>query len=190
MAPKRKVCAEEEKSDEDMRDFIEEEDEEDDEDFDPDEEGESEEEEEDDDEFEEEEAAEEDAQSTGEKEALCGATTSTSKPTQVTGVPQWIDQSNIVQGKRSRRPTGKRLIDELYEEPAVQKMMLEGVGKEIHEALVDENFDEDEEEETGDEEDEEEDEEEEPTSVVPQKKAKGASKAPTTPQALESQIAV
>ena len=83
-----------------------------------------------------------------------------------------IDVRNILPegSRRSRRATGKRLIDEMYEDAAVQQLMLEGVGEEeLEKALVDEDWseeddddeDEEEEEDEEDEEDEEEEEEEE-----------------------------
>jgi hypothetical protein len=70
-------------------------------------------------------------------------------------LPDGIDTANIVVGTRSRRPTGKRLIDEMYEDATVQKMMLEGVGEnELHQALVDSDFEDDESDDSDDEEDE------------------------------------
>ena len=44
-------------------------------------------------------------------------------------LPDGIDASNMLPAgsRRSRKPTGKRLIDEMYEDKTVQKLMLEGV---------------------------------------------------------------
>ena len=69
-------------------------------------------------------------------------------------LPEGLDTSNIVEGKRSRRKTKRRLIDELYETEDVSKMMLDGVGEdEVYAALEDEELEDDEQEkESGDEE--------------------------------------
>lgn len=103
-------------------------------------------------------------------------------------LPSWIDMSNIVTGKRTRKPTGKRLIDELYEDPALQKMMLEGVGEgELKAALEDEDFSQDEEDDTGDEdEDGDEDDEKE---IKPSKASKTSKPSqPSEPSEPSTQV--
>ena len=106
-----------------------------------------------------------------------------------------IDVANIVTGKRSRKPTPARLIDELYEtDKVLQKNMLDGVGEnEMDAALLDSDFSEDETCESGEsgesedesEEDESEAEESEDTSERHQcaKRCNSDSSRPKTPPA-------
>ena len=108
--------------------------------------------------------------------------------------PSWIDTSNIIEGKRQRKPTGKRLIDELYESDDIRKMMLDGVGDEIHEALIDEDFENDTESDTeeeieeSDDETDDEDTDEEKTNKEQARVCKSPKKAKPRAVAKEKEV--